>query len=107
MAYKKWVANADRNDWVTVLEDEDGNQIKMGQPVELNADQVKEYEQSGRVFEDSSAEEAKAFNEGNVRPIVGADIAGSAPVFENAGPSNQAASESKRGKTVKTAATFC
>lgn len=105
MAYKKWVRNADPQDWVTELTDEDGKSIaKMGVPVELSADQVKELEANGRVLDDSSAEEAKEFNESNVRPVVGADIAGSAPTFANAGESNQQANDppaksGKRGST--------
>lgn len=99
MAYKKWVANVDRhNDWTTELVLEDGTKLKMGEPVELSAEQVNELE-SQRVFEDSSASEAKEYREGNVVPLVGRDVAGSAPVFENAGPSNQQAAEKKRGDT--------
>jgi hypothetical protein len=89
VAYKKWVANRDRhNDWVSELVLKDGTQLKMGQPVELKADQLKELEEQGRIFEDSSAEEAKEAEQAPQQQP-GADVRGAAPVFVNAGESNQ------------------
>ena len=93
MAYKVWTANADRhNDWTTELILKDGTRLKMGEPVDLSADQVKTLEGDGRVINDSSAEEAKKYHEAREGFIQmpGTDIAGSAPVFANAGVSNQA-----------------
>lgn len=95
MGYVKWVANADRhNDWSTERVLEDGTTITLGQPVELSAGLKSQLEEEGRVFEDSSAEEAKEYQSGRVTATVGTDVGGSAPVFENAGPSNQTAEES-------------
>jgi len=90
VAYKVWTANADRhNDWTTELIRKDGKVIRMNEPLDLSAEEVKSLEAEGRVIEDSSAEKAKEYQEsreGFVQ-MPGADIAGSAPVFSNAGAS--------------------
>lgn len=96
MAYVKWVRNADQTDWVSELQDEEGNTVlKMGEPTELSAEDKKKYE--GRfVFEESSAAEAKEYQEARAnKPVVGSDIAGSAPTFENAQGGNQPAAREK------------
>ena len=90
MAYKKWVGNENPNDWVSVLRLEDGTEVRLNQSVELNADQVKALEAKGRIFEDSSASEAKEeASDPSVAQPAGADVAGASPVFVNAGESNQ------------------
>jgi hypothetical protein len=63
----------------------------MNEPTELSADVVSALEGEGRIFEDSSAAEAKEYQESQVGVVQqpGADIAGSAPVFANAGAANQ------------------
>lgn len=82
-AYKKWVGNADpQNDWTTELILADGTHVRMGEPVQLSAEMVKDLESKGRIFEDSSAEESKAYHEApEVAQPVGGDVAGTAPVF--------------------------
>ena len=88
MAYVKWVANTDRhNDWTTVLVNEDNTvEMRMGEPVEVSAERQKELEEQGRVFESSSKSDFDDFQKRAANaPVVGADIAGSAPVFANAG----------------------
>lgn len=98
MAYVKWVANVDRhNDWTTELILNDGKYVRMNEPVDLSADLRKQLEAEGRVFEDSSADEAKQYADANTGALQppGGDIAGSAPVFANAGESrfNQVSEE--------------
>jgi hypothetical protein len=83
MSYIKWVANLDRhNDGTTEEILADGTVVRMGEPVQLNADQRKAMEASGRVFEDSSAEEAKeqAAQQSAEQPV-GADVVGTAPLL--------------------------
>ena len=91
MAYKKWVANADRhNDWTTELITKDGSTIRMGEPVELDDSQVEELAGQGRVFEDSSAEEAEEYQQqAATGQQPGSDVAGTAPVFQTAAGTNQ------------------
>lgn len=91
MAYVKWVANADRhNDWTTELVLEDGTVLRQGQPVDLKAELKKELEEGGRVFADSSKSESDEYEKTAAqKTLVGHDIAGTAPIFENAGPQNQ------------------
>lgn len=92
MAYKVWTANADRhNDWTTELILRDGTTVRMGEPTEMSADQVKALEAEGRVVEDSTADSYKQYHEARAgaQQAPGGDIAGSAPVFANAGQSNQ------------------
>lgn len=83
--YKKWTANADpQNDWTTELILSDGTHLKMGEPVQLSADLVKELEGKGRRFEDSSKQEHDAyFEQPGVLQPAGGDIAGTSPVFIN------------------------
>lgn len=100
MAYKKWVGNQDRhNDWTTELKIDEDTVIRMGEPVQINAELVKKLEGEGRIFEDSSAEEAK---ERQSDPAVtqppGGDVLGTAPVFQNAGEHNQTDQPSGRDK---------
>lgn len=98
MSYVKWVGNADRhNDWTTVLDDGDGNVIRMGEPIDLEASKKSALEEQGRIFEDSSAEEAKEYQAAQGGAQVGADTAVSAPVFENAGPQNQQTETTDQG----------
>jgi hypothetical protein len=106
MAYVKWVANSNPYDWTTELELEDGTTVRQGEPVELTKELKEALEGDGRVFEDSSAAEAKEFEERAANtPVVGTDVAGAGPVFENAGPGNQStdaeASESKKSNEKK------
>lgn len=82
--YVKWVANADpQNDWTTERRLADGETvIKMGQPVQLGADLVKELEGKGLRFEDSSKQEYDDYmNQPTVLQPVGGDVAVTAPVF--------------------------
>ena len=82
--YVKWVRNADpQNDWTTERKLGDGETvIKMGQPVQLGADLVKELEGKGLVFEDSSKQESDDYHaQPDVLQPAGGDIAGTAPVF--------------------------
>jgi hypothetical protein len=100
VSYVKWVRNADRQDGVSRLLLEDDKEVLMGVPIELSADVKKQLESEGRVFEDSSATEAKeAAAQLAQAAQVGADVAGAAPVFQNAGPANQTTTTTDTGQT--------
>ena len=81
--YVKWARNADpQNDWTTERTLSDGTVIRMGEPVQLGADLVKELEAKGLRFEDSSADEAEQYRaQPSVAQPAGGDVAGTAPVF--------------------------
>jgi hypothetical protein len=82
--YVKWVRNADpTNDWTTERKLADGEHVvRMGQPIQLGADLVKELEGKGLVFEDSSKQEYDEYMaRPDVRQPVGGDVAATAPVF--------------------------
>lgn len=86
MGYVKWVANKHRHeDWTTELRLEGDKVVQMGVPVNLTADEQKQLEAEGRIFEDSSAEEAKELQPES-GPVVGADTAISGPVFSTESP---------------------
>ena len=88
MSYVKWVRNANSGDGVTEEILQDGDLVvRMGEPVQLAADVKADMESRGRVFESSSAEEAKAA--AAVQQPVGGDVVGTGPVFQNATGSNQ------------------
>lgn len=92
MAYKKWVSNATLGDGTTELRNGDEVLLRRGVPVELSAEDSKKYtEQFGIVFADSSAEEAKQYEESQGGPLQapGGDVLGAAPTFVNAGDANQ------------------
>ena len=92
MAYKKWVANRLPGDGTSELRDGDKVLLRKGVPAELKAEDVKSYEDKyGFVFADSSAEEAKEYEESQQGPLQapGGDVRGAAPVFVNAGTANQ------------------
>lgn len=88
MGYVKLTGTANRHtDWTTeiVLERDEAGEVtkvvKAGVPVNLTADEQKKLEGLGYTFDDSSAEEAKEYEEGQATVQVGADVAGSAPTF--------------------------
>lgn len=80
MTYVKWARNAKPTDWTTRLILKDGTEVVQGVPVQLDAETRKRLEAEGRVFEDSSAAEAKEETAAPVQPI-GSDVAGTSPVF--------------------------
>jgi hypothetical protein len=102
MAYKKWVSNRTLGDGTTELRDGDEVLLRQGVPVEISAEDVKSYEAKfGFVFADSSAEEAKQYEESQQGPlqVPGGDVRGAAPTFVNAGDANQETDQAESGKS--------
>lgn len=99
MSYVKWVSNSTPGDGVTQEILNDGElTVTMGVPVQLNADVKKDMESRGRVFETSTADEAKAAEAQAALQPVGNDVVGTAPVFaDTSGGSNQATDDTDQG----------
>jgi hypothetical protein len=80
------------NTTVYVLErDEDGvvtKDVRVGVPTDVSKADQEKLGALGAKFEDSSADEAKKYEESQSSVVVGDDIAGAAPVFDQAPPSN-------------------
>lgn len=103
--HENWTA-----EYIVEVDEETGEPtkvVKTGVPVDLTKDEQAKLETLGAIFEDSSADEAKEVEaQLATEQSVGADIAGSAPVFGIAGDSaNQNVDppkgDDKPGKTPK------
>jgi hypothetical protein len=102
MTYVKWVSNATLGDGTTELRNGDEVLLRQGVPVDLSAEDKKSYEEKfGAVFADSSAQEAKEYEESQSGPLQppGGDVRGTAPTFTNAGDANQQTDQPESGKS--------
>jgi hypothetical protein len=101
MSYYKWVANADKGDFVSHLVLEDGMEVVLGVPVQMSAELKKSLEAEGRVFESSSKSEAEEVKAAQTETQVGIDTAQAGPTFVDSGEANQTTGADAPGETKK------